>query len=91
MPDRETPAFILLLIQSHIECVPWAVHGPAPVKLCRRMAMLTAVPVLPSQFQGVETDSFTFYRTEIPIMLDIQIVFCTEEKYEGDSVGGCVY
>jgi len=53
--------------------------------------MLTAVPVLPSQFQGVETDSFTFYRTEIPIMLDIQIVFCTEEKYEGDSVGGCVY
>jgi hypothetical protein len=91
MPGRETSAFILLLIQWHIECVPWAVHLPAPVKLCLRMAMLTAVPMLPSQFQGVDTDSFTFCCTEIPMTLDIQMTFCNEEKYEGDSIGGCVY
>jgi hypothetical protein len=23
--------------------------------------------------------------------LDIQMTFCNEEKYEGDSIGGCVY
>jgi len=80
MSGRDTSAFILLLIQSHMKCEPRGVHRPASVKMCPIMAMLNAVPVLPSQFDGVETDSFTFYCTENPIILDIQMAFSTEEK-----------
>ena len=87
MPSRETSVFILLFIQSHMECVPAVL-----LHVYGGQCLSSSVPELPSQFHRVQTDSITFCCTEMPVMMDIQMAFYIEEKYDGiHLLDVCVY